>query len=253
MNEAFLTGMGHELRTPLTVIIGQAEILRDGIFGSLNEAQQKSVLSIENSGRHLAALIRDSIDLARIEAAGLELASDTVHVEQLCASSLTAVNQEALRKRLAVSATRDPAVTWLRGDSGRIKQILVNLLVNAVTITPEGGRIGLDLAGDRERRQVRFTVWDTGGGIAANDLEKLFTPFVQGESRPPCRHESSCLGLALARQLARLHGGEVAATSEAGIGSRFTVTLPWAEEVTARGPESPDSSPAGDCGRREQT
>ena len=227
VKDQFLTNMSHELRTPLTVIIGQSEILRDEIHGGLNEAQQKAVKSVESSGRHLLSLINDILDLSKIEASMLELYPETVDVGQLCASCLNYVKQELHRKLLTVSMTLDPVASSLRADPRRIQQILVNLLVNAVKFTPQGGEVGLEVIGYREKGLICFTVRDTGVGIAATDIERLFTPFVQVGSTSTRPNEGSGLGLALVRQLARLHGGTVTVTSEVGCGSRFTVTLPW--------------------------
>ncbi len=227
MKDEFLTNMSHELRTPLTVIIGQSEILREEIHGMLNVTQQRAVRSVESSGRHLLALINDILDLSRIEASMLELYPETVNVERLCASCLNLVRQEALRKELVVSMTLDPVVTSFRADPRRIKQILVNLLANAVKFTLQGGEVGLDVTGHREEGKICFTVRDTGVGITAADLDRLFIPFVQVDSRVAHRYEGSGLGLALVKHLARLHGGTVTAMSQVGSGSRFTVTLPW--------------------------
>ncbi len=227
LKDKFLTNMSHELRTPLTVIIGQSEILRDEIHGTLNGPQQKAVRSVENSGRYLLALINDILDLSRIEASMLELYPEMVDVGELCSSCLSFVKQELHHKQQVVSMTLDPFASSLRADPRRIKQILVNLLVNAVKFTPPGGRVELEVIGYQEEGRICFSVRDTGIGISAVDLERLFTPFVQVESSPAHRYEGSGLGLALVKQLARLHGGSVAVTSEVGGGSRFTVTLPW--------------------------
>jgi PAS domain S-box-containing protein len=232
MKDEFLTCMSHELRTSLTVIIGQAEILAEEIHGALNGTQQKAVRSVESSGRHLLMLINDILDLSKIEAAMLELYPETISVEMLCSACLMFVKHDANRKRLAVSMTIDPSVTNLRADPRRIKQILVNLLVNAVKFTSEGGAVGLEVFGDWRRCQLSFTVWDTGIGIAAGDLDRLFQPFVQVDSRLTRQYDGTGLGLALVERLARLHDGRVAVTSEVGKGSRFTVTLPWEENAT---------------------
>jgi CheY-like chemotaxis protein/nitrogen-specific signal transduction histidine kinase len=234
VKDEFLTNMSHELRTPLTVIIGQSEILRDEIHGTLNEAQQKAVRSVESSGRHLLTLINDILDLSKLEAAMLEIYPEKVNVEMLCSSCLLYVKQEVYRKRLSIGMTLDPVVSSFEADPRRVRQMLVNLLVNAVKFTPEGGEVMLEVTGDREQHCIRFTVRDTGVGVTDDDLERLFTPFVQVGSNLNRRYEGTGLGLALVKQLARLHGGGVAVTSQVGVGSRFTVTLPW-DDVGSRG------------------
>jgi signal transduction histidine kinase/ActR/RegA family two-component response regulator len=239
----FLATMSHELRTPLTVIIGQAEILCEKIHGSLNATQQKAVRSVESSGRHLLSLINDILDLSKIEAAMLELYHETVSIEALCSACLMFVKHDAQRKRLTVSMSLDPAVSSFRADPRRVKQLLVNLLINGVKFTPDGGAVGLEVTGDRERRLLTFTVWDTGIGIAAEDLEQLFKPFVQVDSSLTRQYEGTGLGLALVEQLVRLHGGSVSVASEVGKGSRFTVTLPWEENET---PQNGASLPCGE-------
>ncbi len=243
VKDEFLTSTSHELRAPLTVIIGQSEILRDEIHGKLNEKQLKAVRSVESGGRHLLSLINDILDLSRIEAAMLELYPETVNVEMLCASCLMFVKQEAHGKEVSVGLTLDPLVSSFQGDPRRVRQILVNLLVNAVKFTPQGGEVGLEVTGDRERRRICFTVRDTGVGVADDDLERLFIPFVQLDSRLNRGHEGSGLGLALVKQLSRLHGGTVTVTSRVGMGSRFTVTLPW-EEVDSGSGSPPRFPPA---------
>jgi signal transduction histidine kinase len=121
-------------------------------------------------------------------------------------------------------------VTVLQADQRRLKQILVNLLGNAVKFTPEGGEVGLAISGDEKQRSVEFLVWDTGIGIAAEDLPRLFRDFVQLDARLARNYEGTGLGLALVRRLAELHGGQVRAESDGpGKGSRFTVSLPWEE------------------------
>lgn len=150
-----------------------------------------------------------------------------VSIESICESSLRFVKQEAHMKQLKVSSSFDTAVTTLQADERRLKQILVNLLNNAVKFTNEDGEIGLDVAGDAEQQMVHFAVWDTGIGIPREHMEKLFEAFVQLDSSLSRQYTGTGLGLALVRRLVELHGGSVSVESEVGKGSRFTVSLPW--------------------------
>jgi PAS domain S-box-containing protein len=242
MKDDFLANMSHELRTPLNAVLGLSEALQEAVYGPLAERQQKPLRQIEESGRHLLGLINDILDLSKIEAGKIELEVGSVTVAELCQASLQFVRQAALKKRQAVTAQYDPAVTVLLADERRLKQILVNLLTNAMKFTPEGGAFGLEVQGDPERQAVRCTVWDTGIGIDAEDQARLFQPFVQLDSSLSRQHAGTGLGLALVQRLAALHGGSVELDSAPGQGSRFTVWLPW-RVPGAPAPAAPD--PAG--------
>jgi CheY-like chemotaxis protein len=137
------------------------------------------------------------------------------------------VTQTALKKSINLTSTIDATVETIQADGRRLKQILVNLLSNAVKFTYDGGSIGLEVHGDRERQTVTFTVWDTGIGIAETDFPRLFKPFIQIDSRLSRQYEGTGLGLALVLRLTEAHGGSVAVESKLGQGSRFSVTLPW--------------------------
>jgi signal transduction histidine kinase/DNA-binding NarL/FixJ family response regulator len=225
--DEFLAVMSHELRTPLNAILGMSEGLQDEVYGPLNERQLKSLNTIAGSGRHLLSLINDILDISKIEAGRLEWTISAVSADSVCRASLGLIAQAARKKQLRVSYTFDVAVTIIQADARRLKQILVNLLSNAVKFTPEGGAIGLEVVGDAEREMVHFTVWDTGIGIPAEQMDRLFEPFVQLDSSLSREHEGTGLGLALVRRLSDMHGGSVAVESKVGQGSRFTVSLPW--------------------------
>ena len=223
---AFLAAMSHELRTPLNAILGFSEILRDGILGDLNVQQRQGVTNIEENGRHLLTLITDLLDFSRIEAGRMDLDLTPVDLDELCQASLNLVRDAALKKQLAVSHPRHQSPPTMLTDPRRLQQILVKLLDNAVKFTPDGGGIGLEVTSDAKRQEVRFTVWDTGIGIAPDDLEQLFKPFVQLDSRLARQHEGTGLGLILVARLTELLGGAVTVASEPGVGSRIVVTLP---------------------------
>ena len=227
VKDEFLANMSHELRTPLNAVIGLSDSLVEQTAGSLNEKQEKYVVTIRESGQHLLELINDILDLAKIEAGQLTLNQDTIDVATLCQASLRMVRQLALKKNQEVSIELDTDLETIRADERRLKQMIVNLLGNAVKFTPEKGRLGLQVRGDRENNLVRFTVWDTGIGIEENDLPRLFKPFVQLDSNLARKSSGTGLGLALVAKMASMHGGSVGVESQPGVGSRFTVTLPW--------------------------
>jgi PAS domain S-box-containing protein len=227
LKDEFLANMSHELRTPLTAILGRSESLQEQIHGPLNEQQLKALRSIEESGRHLLVLINDILDLAKIEAGQIMLNVSSVHVASLCETSQRMIAQMASKKQISVALHIDSAVTTIEADERRLRQILVNLLANAVKFTHDGNSIGLDVTGNQAQGVVHFTVWDTGIGIAPEDQRDLFQPFVQVDSTLSRQYEGTGLGLALVDRLTKLHNGSVSLASVVGQGSRFTVTLPW--------------------------
>jgi signal transduction histidine kinase len=227
LKNEFFACMSHELRTPLHAILGLSESMQEQTYGLINEKQQEALGNIAESGRYLLALINDILDLSKIEAGKLELEMAPVMVQLVCEASLRFINQMAQQKGLKVLTKLDSAVTTIQADERQLKQILVNLLSNAVKFTPEGGSIGLEVAGKIEQDAVYFTVWDFGIGIARENLERLFQPFVQLDSGLTRQYPGTGLGLALVRRLVNLHGGSISVESEPGKGSRFTVSLPW--------------------------
>ncbi|HEY3229977.1 MAG TPA: response regulator, partial [Roseiflexaceae bacterium] len=237
LKDEFLAGMSHELRTPLNAILGLSEALQEQVYGLLNVQQLQTLRTIEASGRHLLDLITDILDLSKIEAGKLELDIGPVPVELLCQASLQLIKQAAHTQQLTVSLKLDSAVTTIQGDMRRLKQILVNLLSNAVKFTPPGGAIGLDVVGNMECNVISFTVWDTGIGITPKDIERLFQPFVQLDSRLARQYAGTGLGLSLVYRMVDLHGGSIAVESEADKGSRFTVVFPWQAGAVVNGSE----------------
>jgi PAS domain S-box-containing protein len=238
LKDEFLANMSHELRTPLNAIFAFTESMQEGIYGPLTPKQEYALGTIAESGRHLLALINDILDLSKIEANKLDLSLDTMDVAEVCRASLAFIKQPASQKRISVTQALDSQVETIQGDERRIKQILVNLLSNAVKFTPAGRCIGLEVAGDVEEQVVHFTVWDTGIGIPAEQVPRLFQPFVQLDSSLARQYEGTGLGLALVRRLTEAHGGSITLASEVGQGSRFTVSLPWC-------PIQEPGSPAG--------
>ncbi|WP_129628367.1 response regulator [Candidatus Oscillochloris fontis] len=236
VKDEFLANMSHELRTPLNAILGRTEMCLDGFYGPLSDGAKKALHTIEESGRHLLELINDVLDVAKIESGHADLDMQLVVVEQLCAASIRLISQQALKKQLHINYEIAPQVDLIRADARRLKQILINLLSNAVKFTPEQGSLGLVVSGDREQNLVRFTVWDTGIGIAPAQIGRLFQPFVQIDSSLTRTHEGTGLGLNLVASLVQLHGGSVRVESTPGEGSRFSFVLPWNRSA-------PDSQP----------
>ncbi|NJN79119.1 MAG: response regulator [Anaerolineales bacterium] len=230
VKDEFLANMSHELRTPLNAILGISESLEEQIIGKLNNKQAKYVGIIKESGRHLLELINDILDISKIEAGRMELTFHPIRVEKLCQASLRMIKELAQKKGIQVSFKIKDEVKTIMGDERRLKQVLVNLLSNAVKFTEEGKKIGLEVTGYPERNEVTFSVWDTGIGIADEDLKFLFKPFVQLDAGLAREYQGTGLGLALVAQMVRLHGGLVGAQSEVNKGSTFTITLPWQPE-----------------------
>ena len=224
--DEFLANMSHELRTPLNAILGLSEVLLEQINATLTPRQVKNVTTISTSGQHLLALINDILDLSKIEAGKLELHAEPLNVDEFCQSCLVFVRTQAMQKRIGVAFEHDGRAARFSADPKRFKQILVNLLTNAVKFTREDGRIGLTVAAPEGEDVMRFTVWDSGIGIAPADQTKLFQAFTQVDAGLNRAQEGTGLGLALVAKLVELHGGSVSLESEPGKGSRFIVTLP---------------------------
>jgi PAS domain S-box-containing protein len=224
--DEFLAGMSHELRTPLNAVLGLSEALLEDIYGPLTDRQQTTVRRIEESGRHLLSLINDILDLSKIEAGKSAIELDAVDVDELCRASIRMVQDAARKKHLKISQRLRGGFGAVLADERRLKQVLVNLLSNAVKFTPEGGKIGLDTTLDPDAGTLTLEVWDSGIGMSAEEIGRLFQPFMQLDAGLDRRHAGTGLGLALVRRIVDQHGGTVSVQSEPGQGSRFTVALP---------------------------
>jgi signal transduction histidine kinase/DNA-binding response OmpR family regulator/HAMP domain-containing protein len=246
----FLANMSHELRTPLNAIIGFSEVLKDGLLGELPERQHEYVADVYHSGLHLLSLINDILDLSKVEAGKMSLDLETLSVASLMENSLSVVREKAVAHRIALQLQVQPDLPAIRVDRRKTKQIIYNLLSNAVKFTADGGavvltarRVGraqveawnaaqsnsirLPLPVGQFGEFLEIAVEDNGIGIRREDAPRLFQPFTQLDSSFARRFEGTGLGLALVMKMAALHGGTVAAASEAGQGSRFFVWLPW--------------------------
>jgi signal transduction histidine kinase len=243
LKDEFLANMSHELRTPLNAILGMTEGLQEQVFGKISDRQLKALQAIESSGSHLLELINDILDLSKIAAGQIELDCALTSVNHLCQSSLTFIRQQAMQKRIQVHTKIQSNLPDLLVDERRIRQALINLLSNAVKFTPAEGSITLEVSRLRSitsfpeenkeeaKEYLKIEVIDTGIGIAAENIQKLFKPFVQIDSALNRQYEGTGLGLSLVKQMVELHGGKVGLTSELGIGSRFFIELPYSSNV----------------------
>ena len=201
------------------------------MIGPLTLRQLEAITVVESSGRHLLSLINDILDLSKIEAGNMTLDAEPVAVKSVCEASLLFVKETAHKKNIKVLRRLDSVVEWVQADERRLKQMLVNLLTNAVKFTPAGGMVELGVIGSTEKGTVQFSVCDTGIGIAPEDVTRLFNPFTQVDSSMTREFEGTGLGLALVKRMAELHGGSVSVQSELGKGSMFVITLPWDETM----------------------
>ena len=221
----FLANMSHELRTPLNSIIGFSEVLQDQFFGAINKKQSDYVDNILTSGKHLLSLINDILDLSKVESGKMELELSTFSVREIVDASLMMLMDRAQKGGISINMDLKPqADVQIKADRRKLKQILFNLISNAVKFTMTGGAV--TVLGEREGDFINITVVDTGVGIREEDIPKLFKPFTQLESVYTKAYEGTGLGLALNKQLVELHGGRVWVESLFGVGSRFGFSIP---------------------------
>jgi signal transduction histidine kinase len=220
----FLANMSHELRTPLNAIIGFSEVLIERMFGELNDKQDDYLKDIHASGKHLLSLINDILDLSKIEAGRMELDVETFDVPAALANAMTLVRERAQRHGIALGLEVAAEVGEMRADERKFKQILLNLLTNAVKFTPDGGRV--DVRARRADGVLEVAVADTGIGIAPEDQAAVFEEFRQVGRHYTNKQEGTGLGLALTKRFVELHGGTITLVSEPGRGSTFSFTLP---------------------------
>ena len=242
----FLASMSHELRTPLNAVIGFSEVLLERMFGELNERQADYVQDILDAGRHLLALLNDVLDLSKVEAGGMELEVTTFYTADAVHGVLALVRERAGQHgvELRFDATDAPAL--IMADELRFKQVLLNLLGNAVKFTPEGGTVTVDVR--TEGAEVLVTVTDTGIGVPESEQTRIFDSFQQG-ARSASTSEGTGLGLTLTRRIVELHGGRMWLESTVGVGSTFGVALPWQVASGVPTPRAWDE-PADEDGRR---
>ncbi|MEB3295284.1 MAG: hybrid sensor histidine kinase/response regulator [Synechococcales bacterium] len=236
LKDEFLACISHELRSPLTSVLGLSSLLQDPALGALNERQARYAQLIYRSGKHLMGIVNDILDLTRIETGQLELTWATVTIAEVCQSAFEQAQQVRWmeekpnpetgsdRSGPTFSLEIEPALQTLIADGTRLKQMLVNLLSNALKFTDVKGRVGLQVA--HWEGWIAFTVWDTGIGIPADKQHLIFQKFQQLENPMTRQFEGTGLGLVLTQRLARLHGGDVTFISRENQGSQFTLLLP---------------------------
>jgi signal transduction histidine kinase len=219
----FLANMSHELRTPLNAIIGFSQVLRERMFGEVNEKQEEYLDDIVASGNHLLSLINDVLDLSKVEAGQIELEVAPFSLREALERGVVMVRERATKDGVQVALEADQQVDVVEGDERRIRQVIFNLLSNAVKFTPPGGTV--DVGASQVDGEVRVSVSDTGPGLVPQDHERIFEEFQQTAAGVEQR-EGTGLGLALSKRLVELHGGRIWVDSEVGKGSTFVFTLP---------------------------
>jgi len=219
----FLANMSHELRTPLNSIIGFSEVLSEGMFGEVNAKQAEYLRDILESGQHLLSLINDILDLSKIEAGRMELELTDFDLPSTVENALTLVRERALRRGITLGHEVDERLGMIHADERKVKQVLLNLLSNALKFTPEGGRV--DVRARNHGAMAEISVTDTGVGIAPEDQDAVFEEFRQVGAASK-KVEGTGLGLALSRKFIELHGGCIGISSQLGLGSTFTFTIP---------------------------
>ncbi len=273
LKDEFLANMSHELRTPLNAILGMTEAMKEQVFGQVNDRQLNALNTIERSGTHLLALINDILDVAKIESGQLKLEYALTSIESLCQSSIALIKHLAHQKRIELKANIPDNLPHLMLDERRIRQVLINLLNNAVKFTPEGGQIRLEVTCQKKFTGIPLTytipeaistspdddaqalktsleqinqcsdylqiaITDTGIGISPENIRRLFKPFVQIDSALNRQYMGTGLGLAIVKQMIELHGGMVSVTSKIGHGSCFMIALPFHNSRDITSPES---------------
>lgn len=221
--QEFISHLNHELRSPIAAILGFTRMLKEEIYGSLNDKQMQYIKAMATTGEHALDLINDYLDLAKVNADKEELEPEKLAVEDICQASLAIVREKASKKGLQLNLDIDDEVDFCLADKLRLQQILVNLLSNAVKFT-QFGSVTLKIT--PQENNLQFSVIDTGIGINEENQKKLFQPFQQIKNPVSRGEKGTGLGLALSRKLAILHGGDIKLTSQFGKGSCFTLYIP---------------------------
>jgi signal transduction histidine kinase len=227
----FVANMSHELRTPLNAVIGFSDVLKDQYFGPLNDKQLQYARDIHESGTHLLSLINDILDLSKVEAGRMELDLTRFDLPAAIDNALVLVRERAIRQRVELRRDIAPGIGEIVADERKLKQILINLLTNAVKFSRAGGRVEVVVSEFADATTI--CVRDNGIGIAPEDQAAIFEEFRQLHRPGAGRHEGTGLGLSLVKRFVELHGGTIVVQSDAGNGAAFTFTLPRRREGEA--------------------
>ena len=225
LKSQFLANMSHEFRTPLNAILGYTHMLLFGVSGAVTEVQRKSLSRIDSNSRHLLALINDILDITRIEAGRMPLTLTRFAIPELVSEVMAELEPIIKRSNLEVVGRISGKLPMLRSDRSKVKQIVLNLLSNALKFTPSG-TVTIRVSQNVAARTITVGVTDTGVGIAREDQAKVFEDFRQLDSSPTRGYGGTGLGLSICRRLSHMLGGTIELTSEVGKGSTFTLTLP---------------------------
>jgi signal transduction histidine kinase len=225
LKSQFLANMSHEFRTPLNAILGYTHMLLNGVSGAVSEAQRKSLTRIDSNSQHLLALINDILDITRIEAGRMPLNLSTFKIPALVDEVISELEPIIKKSNLSVRAIMPRTLPPLKSDRQKVKQIVLNLLSNALKFTPAGS-VTITVTSVTKDRTIGIAVADTGIGIAADDRVKVFEDFRQLDSSPARGYGGTGLGLSICRRLSQMLGGTIDLESEAGKGSTFTLRLP---------------------------
>ncbi len=230
----FLATVSHELRTPLTSVIGYSEMLLEGIAGELNDEQREYVRTVMEKGDQLLQLITGILDISRMEAGEMRIDKLPFDLDEVVSVALSTIAPHARRKKLIMGCTVPPALPLVLGDRDKVRQVLLNLLGNAVKFTPEGGKIEVSaslaplIPGADTNRAVKVSVRDSGIGVPPEHQKRVFDPFFQVDNSSTREYGGTGLGLSIVKRLVEAHGGTVWVDSEAGKGSTFSFTIPLA-------------------------
>jgi signal transduction histidine kinase len=230
----FLATVSHELRTPLTSVIGYSEMLLEGIAGELNDEQREYVRTVMEKGDQLLQLITGILDISRMEAGEMRIDRQPFDLDEVVSVALSTIAPHARRKKLQMACTVPPGLPLVLGDRDKIRQVLLNLLGNAVKFTPEGGKVEVSAAlsqltsAPEAVRAVRVSVRDSGIGIPPEHQKRVFDPFFQVDNTSTREYGGTGLGLSIVKRLVEAHGGVVWIESEGGKGTMFAFTIPLA-------------------------
>jgi signal transduction histidine kinase len=226
----FLANMSHELRTPLNAIIGFSEVIKAEMLGPLSARYREYGGYIFGSGNHLLELINEILDLSKLEAGQFELREEHVDLSAAIAAAMRLVEPQAEKSNIRLSKHLENDLPLIRGDNRRIRQVLINLIANAVKFTPEGGRVHVSLRRTNDGLSIRVN--DTGVGMLPEDIPKAFEPFRQLKGQVGGKYEGTGLGLPLAKHLVELHGGTLTIASQIDAGTTATIILPPERVIT---------------------